>query len=574
MGVIRGVFNQLDPRTRPFIGGLVLAIAHAIAFLLAFPPFDAWFLALVAPLPLMLLASRTRSPRWSALATLIATAPMWLWHHAWIADVTTLGFPLLVLYLSLYPALFVWITARLRTRWPALPIWVVGPLVWTGLEVIRGEVIFGGYPWFLIAHPLIVWQTFAFASATIGAYALSAITTLPSAVMCAHLLGGWKSSRLGAITLMFFAVVLSLSQGPPNVPRRASVIVVQTAVAQSNRLERTPEEWVEARAQEFVRMMDLTIGALDRWPDADLIVWPETMFPGFTLSPGALKTVRERFRTPYADAVQEFSAGRFAGTPWLIGAIGIDGYRITEDPTTGEPTEAWDDRYNSMFLIEDGVIGDRYDKARLAPFGEVIPYIHHWPWLQRQVLTLGARGMAFDLSAGDGAPVLETQGGALLIGTPICFEAAAWDVCRDLTFTPDGARRADLLVNATNDGWFMDHPGARLNHLLLARWRAAELRTPVIRAANTGISIGINRSGRPIKGTFVDEAGAIIDDRGTVDTWGALKVDVILGTGSSGLWLGGILVWGFGLVGVIGAIGAILPRAKAQDARSDTPESA
>lgn len=67
-------------------------------------------------------------------------------------------------------------------------------------------------------------------------------------------------------------------------------------------------------------------------------------------------------------------------------------------------------------------------------------------------------------------------------------------VCRRLVFY-HGARRADLLINLTNDGWFGWWDAGRRQHLQLARWRALELGTPVVRAANTGISALIGPTG-------------------------------------------------------------------------------
>ena len=37
----------------------------------------------------------------------------------------------------------------------------------------------------------------------------------------------------------------------------------------------------------------------------------------------------------------------------------------------------------------------------LTPFGETMPYIRAWPWLQARMLAIGARGMQFNLDAGE-----------------------------------------------------------------------------------------------------------------------------------------------------------------------------
>ena len=58
-----------------------------------------------------------------------------------------------------------------------------------------------------------------------------------------------------------------------------------------------------------------------------------------------------------------------------------------------------------------------------------------------------------------------------------------------------GAERPGLLINVTNDGWFGNTTGPR-QHLHQARVRAVEEGLPLIRAANNGISAGVDGYGR------------------------------------------------------------------------------
>jgi apolipoprotein N-acyltransferase len=52
-----------------------------------------------------------------------------------------------------------------------------------------------------------------------------------------------------------------------------------------------------------------------------------------------------------------------------------------------------------------------------------------------------------------------------------------------------------LIVNVTNDAWFRDSEGAD-QHLANAIFRAIELRRPLIRTANTGVTAVIDPLGR------------------------------------------------------------------------------
>jgi len=106
-----------------------------------------------------------------------------------------------------------------------------------------------------------------------------------------------------------------------------------------------------------------------------------------------------------------------------------------------------------------------------------------------------------------------------VIATPICFEATKPALCRWLVRQAGSAPH--ILINLTNDGWFGAFDAARWQHMQISRWRAVELDTPVVRAANTGVSAAIDARGRVLK-AGVDG----MDRRTQVD--GVLTTDILL----------------------------------------------
>jgi len=517
-----------DKRRTGRRAGAIAAALHAALFAVAFPPIGLWPAALVALAPLAWLALRTDRPRRAAGVVWLVSAAMWLLMERWLIGVSAVGWPLLAAYLALFPAAFVWLGAHLGRLRPGSHWRVAGALaaLWVGLEYLRGAVVLTGYPWFLIAHPLIDTPVAQLAE-WVGVYGVSFLVALPQLILIVALIrrrrtGALLVSTASAVAVVALAAAGGLILGAVAQVRQSAdeehdkditairVAVVQTNVPQSNKVA-----WsIEDRRRDFAQMREMTLDAAqtragEPSPETpDLIVWPETMFPGETLSPAAVAEIARvglvyEDGTPatfFYDALLELQ--RAVGVPLLVGSIGYDGLRIGTDDN-GLVFEH-DGKFNSAFLLDAGAVrGERYDKMHLTPFGEVMPGISWSDRLEGWLLSLGAAGMRFDLDAGRSATVFEVplrdvemeRPGAARVVTPICFESATPGVCRRLVFG-GGQRRADLMVNLTNDGWFGSAPGKRAQALQVARWRCVELRTPMVRAANTGISAAIDPSGR------------------------------------------------------------------------------
>ncbi len=500
---------------RPAIASFALGALHALLFWLSFPPVFVWPLAFVSLWPLLWIVWKTPRPARSALMVGIAALPMWLLHHGWMIDVTAAGLPVLGLYLSLYAFLFVWLGARWRLRvGEGWKFWCALPVLWIGLEMLRGAVVWGGYPWYLLGHPTI--DATGWTASTIGAYGASFLVALFS-IRLFEVLFAERTRRARELALVLLGgaivVLLGLTRSSQVIEGRTiGISVIQTNVPQDNRMAWTFDQKVE----DFRRFAAMTQGA----KPSHLIVWPETMFPGLSLNADAIRAERESGivypggvpTTEFHDALLTLQSS--VGTPMLVGAIAREGLRIDVDDD-GRVSVDMDASYNSAFIVQNGEVEPtRYDKLHLTPFGEIMPLISRWDWLEEKLLALGAAGMSFELEAGRVPTVLTiTRSDELHMfqeryATPICFEATMPGVCRRLVFG-GGERRADVLINLTNDGWFGSSVGGRENHLLAARWRCVELRTPMVRAANTGISSFIESNGSVIARAPVNEEAVL-----------------------------------------------------------------
>lgn len=493
--------SDRPPRGGPhrLIATVALAAAHTVLFAAAYPGLGLWPLTFVSVIPLAWLSIRAASTRRAVLSVLVAQLLMWLWIQRWLIGVTAVGYPFLCAYLSLYPALFVWLLRRLsiHPKLGRVPATLLVPVTWVAVEFLRGEIVLHGYPWFLAAHPAVQWTVLVQSADLFGAYFVSFLVTMIGGAAIDLLraaTGIVPGRRIAAPVAAAAALAVAnaaygawrlgaeapISAGP-------TVLAIQTDVPQSNKLGWTPQQQIE----DLARLIQLTGEALAEGPRADLVVWPETMLPGFGLEPETIRTLVDGGYFPgddFSGAVRQLA--RNADVPLLVGSATYLGLR----PVEGQ--WQWDHHYNSAYLVSGDPPFQRYDKHFLTPFGETMPYISAWPWLERQMLAVGAAGMRFDLDAAPGIQRLELAWSRpLVLATPICFEDTVDHVCRKMIYH-GGDAKADVLINLSNDGWFGGNDAGRAQHAQIARFRCIENRVPMLRAVNTGNSVAIDSAGR------------------------------------------------------------------------------
>lgn len=558
---------QAAPRLRALGSGL----AFSLLFALAFPPVGWWWASFIALLPLLWIGTSKNTRPWrTALWTALGMLPFYFFENAWIYKVTDLGYVPMCFVLVSYPTLFVWGLLRLGRKFPRAPMVLLAPLLWAGLEVARGEVVFEGYAWGFLGQPLIDAPPFANPATFLGWYFVSFLAAVPAACVIDARQGRrrWSIATLAALVMCWIALWVWRPTIAPSESWRFAVL--QTNVPQDNKLDWTIELEVEDW-RDFEGLIERAAGGSVLTPE--VIILPETMMPGISLEPSVVDQLRkygvtlpvrdasgnERRLEMSAFADRLFSIQSKIDIPMLIGEEGLDGFHVTPK-ADGSLDVGRERRFNSVYLVAGGEVKlPRYDKILLTPFGEFMPYIEYWPWLQQQVLALGARGMAFDLAHGrDRRVLLIPRAGKspVSVVTPICFEITRSDHCRRMVFDPQGHRRAQVVVNPTNDGWFAWCDFAREQHLQVTRWRSLETATPTIRAANTGISAHIDARGQIIKSG--------IDDQSQKSKVAGVLSDLVnLGTGSTVYArVGPIFQWA-AFVGACGILAiALLPSRK------------
>jgi apolipoprotein N-acyltransferase len=150
---------------------------------------------------------------------------------------------------------------------------------------------------------------------------------------------------------------------------------------------------------------------------------------------------------------------------------------------------------NSVYVVDtEGVSDQRYDKIRLVPFGEFVPFWARMAITESLVREVGR------FEAGDSTDPLDV--GALL-GMAICYEVIFADL-----MAAEVRSGAAVLSTLTNDAWY-GYSWAPKQHFAQAVLRAVETRRWLARAALTGISGLVSPDGRVVSRLEVGEVGYI-----------------------------------------------------------------
>ena len=474
-----------------------LALIFLLTYALSFPPFGLWWLIFLSPVAFALLVLAPLRTRTVLLPVFVSSCLLWGWFHWWVSGITSAGYGPMVVYLASVTTLSAVLLRAMSLGRLALPIWIALPLTLTGVDYLRGLIIFDGYSWFLHAQPLIDFPQFA-GLARIGGVWLPGLVALALSGCLASWLfslvrlkpqGSWHVAGVVAVVLGLLVLCRGLLDGRSDFRREserpvARLLLVQTDLDSDNKIGWTYERQLED-VPEFIR---LTIEGVETvrasGAGLDLIAWPETMLPSVGFERG------DQFSLAIENVVERLDV------PMLVGSPSYLGIQQQEDGQWG-----WDAHYNSAYLVgPEGPPYARVDKVFLTPFGETMPYISNWEWLEQKMLAFGAEGMRFELDAGASIervvfPLRSDPEVRVRAAVPICFEDTVAPVVREMVWQ-DGRRVADLLINLSNDGWFGTDDSTREMHELCARWRAIENETWLVRAVNTGRSSAISPDGR------------------------------------------------------------------------------
>lgn len=494
---------------------MAAAVASGLLVAGAFPPLDLSWLVWIAMMPLLgaLWSIQGKRAAWKGFGIgYLAGLAACLIQFNWVASVSWLGAILLPAYLAVYWGLFGIFAVKIGNPWKAgksrrvLTVAFSHGAVWAGCEILRGWVI-TGISWNVLGVTFHDVLPMAQAADLLGVVGLSmALVFFQAVVVQVAVSRPWKplAVAIGVVALIAVYGVARIHNEKGRESVRLKTLLVQLNIPQeADRVLWSALETHQGYEEETRKALDALKapdgGVSADWPD--WVMWPEIALTGWILDTGDGRKGMYQVNWDSISQVQE--SGPFS---LIFGSAEGE----AEDDGEGLLLKAKGDSYNSLAVISPAEEILTYRKEHLIIFGETIPFLDTFPILKKIYEEQSGAEYHGSFTPGDVFDPLPIAVGGTVVGAipTVCFEDSVPRLTR--RFLRLGPQ---VIVNVTNDGWFKQSAAAE-QHFDYAKFRAIELRRPMLRCANTGVSAAISTTGstaHPDGGTsqiLTDPAGS------------------------------------------------------------------
>ncbi len=341
-------------------------------------------------------------------------------------------------------------------------------LIFSSIDYLRGNIL-SGFPWNLWSYS---WSWLIEIIQVLNPIGLYAFNSIAIVFFCSPVILFFKSKYkyfiFSFFLLLFFSFYIFGSY-KINTDQEAKESVLKTVYVKvispnfDMRYIHSDEE-IKNTIKKIVTYSD---------PDPNketIFIWPEGIFAGVYLED--LKRFSNIFNK------------NFSKKHLLI--FGINSQKISTNET-----------YNSFIASNNNLdVLYKYDKKKLVPFGEFIPFNNFFEKFGLKKVTEGYGSF----SKGNNQKNFVLNDFNIL--PLICYEI----IFPNLTQLSD--KNTNMIINISEDAWFGNSIGP-YQHFTKAIFRSIENNTYLVRSANKGISAFINNNGKILKRLETYEAGNI-----------------------------------------------------------------
>ena len=369
---------------------------------------------------------------------------------------------------------------------------------------------FLAYPWGTLSSSAFEWRLFMQIADLTGAYGVSFLFALCSAVCAegllllkrtAHLIAPQASlsalKHTAKLCIALFALSFLYGTFQYVKVRRAEKTLNAVLVQQNSNPWNESSDEASIIASE--KLSEEKIAALRaEGKDVHLVVWSEGVlrhsFPNgqayYSLYPP---------EEPLVSFIERMNVPFIIGGPYIADG---ETHRLS----------------NAALLFDaEGIFRGAYEKIHLVPFAEVLPG-EEYEWavdLMDKLVGISAGWKAGDqyvlfdipcewneeraksaskivsLAKDEANQAAQKSTPLVRVGTPVCFgDAFPSDVC-----APLHRYGSDVFINITDDSW-SNTKSAEYQHFVIASYRAIEYRTTLVRSTNAGYSVVLDPAGK------------------------------------------------------------------------------
>ena len=376
-------------------------------------------------------------------------------------------------FMALFYGLVTYIFSYFINKEKIISSVLIYSIIFGSVELMRGYVL-TGFPWNLISYSFSEEIYFIQILSLIGTYSFNIICitlfTIPS-------IFSLKKSRSG----VFASLVIIL-------------IGVSFLIFGYNKIKNFNEKEIILNNYKFV-IISSNI-SLDRFYSNDneeniineliflsnpvknektIFIWPEGLFPDTDLNN------LQKYSNKFSEIFDE--------NHYIV--LGINNSKNLDNQVR---------YFNSLAVINNKAqVLVSYDKNKLVPFGEFLPF-------ENILKKIGAKNLTNNYqsySSGDKREIIDLS----LNGLKIKFLPL---ICYELIYSGELSKNNNFnyIINISEDGWFGDSIGPH-QHFAHAIFRSIESGKYLIRSANNGISAVINPIGKVISKINIDKTGKL-----------------------------------------------------------------
>ncbi len=526
---------------------LLAALISGVLLAMCFPGWNLSGMVWVWMLPLFPAIWRGRSKRYGFGIGYCAGFAFWLLNLKWLWTVSGLGGMVMAAFLALYFGLWGAIAVSIGNPWRkrggrqagrsavgaiqqkiaqkeatqkksgllggvlnesicSLRFAMINAAAWVGVEWLRGWV-FTGFGWNGLGVAFHDTPVLAQAADLVGVTGLAFLPVFMSAVLvqsASRIKGEVASGKLRprldfSVAALLLAVhfcygVWRIKDVGSWQTERVRVLLIQENIPQdikwdprsvadilqgySDSTEAAIKELEDSNVELLQANVDRDVVEMKQ---PDLVIWPESAVPN-----PLLFVEGEKHHYIYGDTAHLLENEiRPLGNFSII--AGMNEFEARHDDALVKWKEGGR-QYNSMAVVApDGALEQSiqtYRKIHLVIFGEYIPFVDRLPFLGEIFKFSAGADFSGNFDAGTSTEpmVVDVRDGEVQLIPSVCFEDTVGRLTRKFV-----RPAPQMIINVTNDGWFKQSEAAA-QHMANARFRAIELRRPMVRSANTGVS--------------------------------------------------------------------------------------